>query len=77
MHTNRIDDPLGPDVGGEPHGCRQRHVVVGVGRRCAGVTRHHPHLPRPADHRRHRQPQRPQDAGTGDVTSSHPPTPVT
>ena len=55
-------------MGGEPHG-RRRHVVVGVGRRCAGAARHYPHLPRSADHSRHRQPQGPQDAGTSGVTS--------
>ena len=61
-------------MGREPHGCRQRHVVVGVGRRRAGAPCHHPHLPGSADHSRHRQPQGSQDAGTDDVTSPHTPT---
>ena len=57
-----VDDSPGPWLGGEPGGA-QRQVVADPDVPDPRAPRHHPHLPRSANHRRHRQPQGSQVTG--------------
>ena len=57
-----VDDSPGPRLGGEPGGT-ERQVVADPGVPDPRAPSHYPHLPRSADHRRHRQPQRSQTTG--------------